>query len=246
MEIIMDESWRDETSGYLPRIRAANEISIELRESFNKYWPGCFFSTNNPTVGASVAIRLGVYANNIFSTSLQVSQEIDNQWNNGLFVIVPMSSRFVIESWGAIHFARTTLDRLLKDGDVEREEKRVKRLTFGSRSDKQSEIKLPFGGVTDNQSFNVMNFIDSLADVSKEAIENYNFFSEASHPNFVQSSYFQLAGPPLPNWTNDCYKNHGHKLLERKVLAIEQATSGIQSDMAHILKEVTSYVESEA
>lgn len=245
MIIVVDESWRDETGIYVPRLQAAIKVSEGLHASLNTYWPGCFFSTPDPSVGASVALRLGVYANNIFSTSLQVSKEIENQWLKGLFVLVPMSSRFVVESWGAIHFARITLDRLIKYKDAEREENRVKRFIFGSRVDKNSRVQLPFGGVTDNQSFNVMDFIDSLSDVSEESIEDYKFLSEASHPNFIQSTWFQLAGPPLPNWSNDAYKIIGHPLLERTVQAIERATSGIQSDMVHILAASTHYVNAE-
>ena len=242
-----DGSWCDETGIYLQRLDAAAAVSEELHASYKTYWPGCFFSTADPSDGASVALQLGVYASNIFTTSLHVSMELPNQWRKGLFVLVPMSSRFVIESWGAIHFARITLDRLIKEKDVEREKSRVKRLTFGSRLDKHSKVELPFvsGGVTDSQSFNVMNFIDSLSDVSKESIENYNFLSEASHPNFLQSSYFQLAGPPLANWGNDRYKTHGHQLLERTVQSIERATSGIQTDMVHILESATQHINSE-
>lgn len=245
MAIVVDESWRDETGIYVPRLDAAIEVSEELRTSLNIYWPGCFLSTPDPSVGASLALRLGIYANNIFSISLQVSREIENQWQKGLFVLVPMSSRFVVESWGAIHFARITLDRLIKDKDIKREESRVERLIFGSRLDKNSNVQLPFGGVNDSQSFNVMNFIDSLSDVSQESIEDYKILSEASHPNFIQSFYFQLAGPPLPNWGNDNYKIHGHLLLERTVQAIERTTSGIQSDMVHILASSTHYVNAE-
>jgi hypothetical protein len=242
----VDELWFEETSPYLPRLIVAKGIADELRSSFAKR-PGVFFTTKNPTPGASVAIRLGVYANNIFSTSLLVSCEIENQWRRGQFVLVPLSSRFLIESWGAVHFARTTLDRLIKDSDVQREENRVSRLTFGSRLDKQSEVELPFidGGSTSFQSFNVMCFIDSLSELGSEPREAYNFLSEASHPNFIQSSYFQLAGPPLPNWKNESYKFHGHQLLERTVKAIELATSGIQSDIAHILDVATHYIENE-
>lgn len=245
METIVDESWREETCIYISRLDSAIEVSEKLRNSFNTYWPGCFFSTLNPSNSVRVAIRLGVYANNIFSTSLLVSRELRNQWKKGIFVLVPLSSRFFIENWGAVHFARTTLDRLINEKVVEREESRVERLTFGSRLDKQSEIQLPFGGVTNSQSFNVMNFIDSLKDVSEESIEDYNFLSEASHPNFIQSTYFQLAGPPLSNWANDAYKTHGHQLLERTVRAIERAASGIQSDMVHILESATHHANSE-
>jgi hypothetical protein len=244
MNIIDDKLWGEETGIYLKRLDAAAEVSEELNAIYKKYWPGCFFSTSDPSDSASIALQLGVYASNIYSTSLRVSMEIPNQWRKGIFVLVPMSVRFIIENWGAIHFARQTLDRLITHNDVEREKNRVKRLLFGS---KNFPVRLPFIGeaTATNESFSVMCFIKSLSDVSPKSIEDYNFLSEASHPNFIQSYYFQLAGPPLPNWSNDNYKKHGHQLLERTVQAIEQAACGIQTDMIHILELASQHVDSE-
>lgn len=245
MAMSHDESWREETGPYLARLISATQIADEWAESYQKYWPGYFFSTAQPTAGASVAIRLGVYANNIFSSARVVSREIESQWRNGSFVLIPISVRFILESWGAIHFSRTTLERLLTEKNVKREEERVNRLTHGSRIDKQSMVQLPFGGETNKQSFNVMNFIDSLSDVGNEPAEGYNFLCEASHPNCFQSTYFQLAGPPLSNWGNENYKQHGHQLLNKTVEIMELAMAGIKTDVLYMLEAGTSYVESE-
>lgn len=245
MHIVVDESWREETGIYLKRLNDALTISDEWGGSFKKYWPGCFFSTHDPTNSAAIALRLGIYATNIFSTSLQASGEIENQWGKGIFVLVPLSARFLLESWGSVHFSRITLTRLIEHNDIEREENRVNRLTHGSILDKESKVVLPFGGETDTQSFNVMNFIDSLSDVGDQPKIFYNFLCEACHPNFVQSSYFQLAGPTLPNWSNDSYKELGHQVLEKTVKAIEFASSGIQSDILYILETATQYIEDE-
>ena len=241
IDIVSDNRWQEETSRYIPRLEAAIDISAELKYAIKTYWPGCFFPTRKPSRGASVAIKLGVYTNNVFSTSLLISRAIVNQWRSGLFVLVPLSNRFVIESWGAIHFARRTLDRLIQYNDVEREENRVNRLTFGSRSD----VQLPWGGLSNETSFNVTTFIESLSDVNNQAEEFYNFLSEACHPNFIQSMYFQMAGPPLANWNNDNYKEHAHKLLNKTVTALGASMSGIHADVTHVMEAATNYVNTE-
>lgn len=245
MEISHDESWREETGLYLARLISASQMTDEWCADYKKYWPGCFWSTAQPTTGASIAIRLCVYASSVFSSALVVSREIENQWKSGVFVLVPIGVRFLVESWGAIHFARITLERLLRENNIEREEERVNRLTHGSRINKNSMVRMPFGGETNKQSFNVMDFIDSLADVGNEPAEGYKFLCEASHPNFVQSTYFRLAGPPLANWANDAYKQHSHQLLNKTVEIMELAMAGIKSDFLHMLEVGTSYVESE-
>ncbi len=247
MNISQKELWQKETGIYLNRLDDAAKISEELIESYNIYWPGVFFSTPEPSDSASVALKIGVYASNLFSTSLLVSQEVPEQWKKGLFVLIPISIRFVIEIWGAIHYARKKLDYLIKEGKVEEVKERIEQLLFGARIDKNSKVRLPFidAGFTDKQSINIMTFIDSLKDVSQESIENYNFLCEASHPNFVQSTYFQLAGPPLPNWGNGGYRTHAHELLEKTVNAFVVATSGMQTDLVHILKTATVHVNSE-
>lgn len=241
-----NDLWRTETDIYLPRIKASTEITEELHDSFNKYWPGCFSSTPNPSDSTSVALQLAVYTSSIFSSSMRVSLEIPCQWEKGLFILIPISTRYVIECCGAIHFSRKILDRLIKDQNIEEEKIRINKLIYGSRIDKNSKVQIPFigSGFTEIQSTNVMTFIDSLKNTSPELIEDYNFLCEASHPNFIQSMYYQLAGPPSHNWSNDAYKTTGHQILERTVQAFERARILIQADIIHIFENSTNYVNS--
>ena len=170
--------------------------------------------------------------------AIQIRGIVRDHWLSGQFVVVPLNARFVLETWGAIHFARLTLERLVHEGDVEREEERTNRLTFGARS----PVQLPWGGVTDTQSFNVLEFIRGLKDERSDAEELYNFLSEASHPNMIQNFYFQMAGPPISNWNNEKFKQHGHSLLNKALEAFEASTRGMEQDVVIVLKEGTDYI----
>jgi hypothetical protein len=172
--------------------------------------------------------------------SLHVARAIRDLWVSGLFVVVPLNARFVLESWGGIHYAKRTLERLIREGDVEKAENKANRLTFGARS----EVHLPFGGMATENSINILTFIDELHDVKDDARDLYDFLSEASHPNLFQNSYFLLAGPPLANWTNEKFRTHVHTLLDKTVSGLQSSISGIQADFMYLLKQGTEYIDS--
>ncbi len=153
-------------------------------------------------------------------------------------MVVPLNTRFIFETWGAIHFARTTLSRLIEEGDIAREEKFTNRLTFGARS----QVMLPYGGMVEERSISVMEFIRCLKDIREDAEDLYNFLSEASHPNLFQNLYFQMAGPPISNWDNAGFREHVHGLLERTLTALEAATGGMETDVVTILGKGTDYI----
>ena len=239
VNIQLSDSWKGETSVYLPRIDAALQLDNKLKSIFKTNWlrqhcPG-------PAVSevSSIAIRIALYANSVFSVSFQSFPEIKSLWSSGKFVLIPVVVRYIYECWGAVHYSRNTLQRLIVEEDIERELKRVNRLTFGSRS----EVRLPFGGNADEQSINVLTFIQSLSDIVGDSEEKYGFLSEACHPNMFQSRYFQLAGPPMSNWKNELFKKHGHELLEQTVVIIETMCSGIQDDLIDIMESCQRYVE---
>jgi len=239
INIQLSDSWKGETSVYLPRIDMALQLNEKLKNIIKRNWlrqhcPGPVVSE-----ASSIAIRLALYANNIFSVPFQSFPEIRSLWSSGQFVLVPLVVRYIYECWGAVHYSKKILERLILEENIERELKRVNRLTHGSRS----EVQLPYGGFTTEQSINVLTFIQSLTDSDSESEKNYGFLCEACHPNMFQSSYFQMAGPPLSNWENKKFKEHGHDLLNNTVAIIESMCSGIQSDLIEILESCEEYVE---
>lgn len=239
IEIVPDDAWKTETQPYLPRIEAAITLSGRLQDELLHQWPGRHFPGPAVSKASNLAILIGAYASSVFSVAFQSCAEVKRLWEAGQFVLVPLVVRYVYESWGAVHFSKSTLDRLISEEDVAREEKRVTRLTFGART---NDLKLPDGRYATEKSFSVMTFIRSLVEVG-ESEDTYSFLSEACHPSMVQSKYFQLAGPPLANWRNANYKAHGHELLERMTRIIESTCSGLQSDLFAILESGRIYVE---
>lgn len=239
INIKLSDSWIGETSGYLPRIDTAIQLDKELEGVIRKNWLAQHCPGPEVSEASSIAIRIVLYANNLFSISFQSFPELKSLWASGQFVLVPLVTRYIYECWGAMHYARKTLQRLIAEGNIERETQRVNRLTFGARS----EVKLPFGGNAEEQSINVLTFIQSLSDVNSSSEEKYAFLSEACHPNMFQSSYFQMAGPPLSNWENEKFKSHAHELLEKTVVIIEDMCNGIQGDLLNTLESGQEYVE---
>ena len=238
INIQLSDSWKGETSIYLSRIDEVLQLNEELKNTIKRNWlrkrcPGPAVSD-----ASTLAIRIALYANSIFSVTFQSFPEIRTLWSSGQFVFVPLVVRYIYECWGAVHYSKKTLQRLILEENIERELNRVNRLTNGSRS----EVQLPFGGYANETSINVLTFIQSLSDIDAESEKKYAFLSEACHPNMFQSTYFQMAGPPSSNWENEKFKEHGHKLLEETVSIIESISSGIQDDLSEILESSEKYV----
>jgi hypothetical protein len=238
--LLPNDSWREEIKRYLQRLEKASSVEASTAEMFSELYQEVFFlkSEPEPLPEARIASRLGAYAGSLFGVATQVRMVVLNQWLSGQFTVVPLNTRFVFEIWGAIHFARRTLERLMKEGDTKREEERIDRLLFGARY----PVELPFGTDASLASFNVLGFIDKLEKDRPGAREMYNFLSEASHPNMMQNMWFQLAGPPLANWQNESFKQHGHLLLNKALEAFEAAKGGMEEDVKVILEGGTDYI----
>lgn len=236
--ITTDESWREEIRKYSTRIESVINLDVNLIDTLKEYWPS-YWRDSKPSRESSVAIKLAVFSISIFSNAIRVVSSVRDQWLTGLFIIVPLNTRFVFETWGAVHYAKNVLITLIEKNDIEKADKLTNRLTFGARS----EVLLPFGGKVDEKSLNVMEFIRELKDVRDNAEALYDFLSEASHPNMIQTTYFQMAGPPLSNWGNDRFKEHAHQLLDKTLTALEVAVSGLQVDVLEIIEKSVRYIE---
>lgn len=237
MNIVADESWKKETLEYLGRIQSASELGSDLEAVLKENWLAMYFPGPEVSKASNLAIRLAAYANSLFYVTYKTTAEIQSLWSNGQFVLVPLLVRFSYECWAAIHYAKKTLNRLISEEDIEREEARVNRLNFGARS----IVQLLDGKESTETSINVLTFIQNLSGIDSPE-EAYGFLSEACHPNMIQSFYFHMAGPPLSNWSNEQFSNHAHKLLEKAVSIIESTCMGIQKDVYEIHTAAQSYV----
>jgi hypothetical protein len=145
------------------------------------------------------------------------------------------------ELWGAAHYARHTIEEMHDSGEVQTPLEKTKRLLLGVRS----EVQLPWGGTSDETSIHVMDFVRSLVDTYPQAEETYGFLCESCHPSYLRLTTWSLAGPPLHNWTNEKFREHGHNLIDRTLEAVEQALQGIAYDTTKTLELALPYIEAD-
>lgn len=231
--------WPKELMRYVPRIESAAIIGTKVEDALRTYWPGVFWPENPLPERSSTAIGIVIYSIGLFSAVRQVRSTIRDQWRTGSLVVVPLSTRFLFEMWGAIHFSRLTLGRLMVHDALDQATGRAVRLLLGSRSG----VGLPWGGVSGQRSLNVLDFIRALGDTCPNAEEFYAFLSDTSHPSFVQNLWFHMAGPPIANWGNALFSEHVHGLLEKTLSAFELASHGTEDDVIAILDEGTRLVQ---
>jgi len=74
---------------------------------------------------------------------------------------VPLLVRFSYECWAAIHYAKKTLNRLISEEDLEREEACINRLNFGARSN----VQVSDGKESTETSINALTFIQNLSGI---------------------------------------------------------------------------------
>ncbi|CAD6881230.1 hypothetical protein [Methylomonas albis] len=226
------ESWREETKIYHSRFEEISTISTDAAEAIKSNFPGKYWGMSDKNEKASVVSRIVIYAVNGFSYSLGLRPIIEQQFKQGQFMIVPLSTRFFFEMCGSINYAKSLISKISNKESVESELNKVNKLLTGAKS----EVMLPWGELATESSINVMDFVRSLENEHSGAVESYGFLCEASHPNFVQNSYFQMAGPPVSNWDNKEFKKHGHILLNKTVSIYEQAVHNSENDILSIFK----------
>lgn len=229
---IAKESWKDETRIYHSRFENISTVSPKVAETIKNNYPGKYWDISDKDEKASVVSRIVIYAVNGFSYSLGLRPIIEQQFKQGQFMIVPLNIRFFFEMWGGLHYAKSLLEKIIKKENVEVEINKVNKLLSGARS----EVMLPWGELATESSIHVMDFVRSIEKEYEGAEELYNFLCEASHPNFIQNGYFQMAGPPVSNWDNKKFKKHGHTLLEKTISIYELAVTSSESDILRVFK----------
>ena len=141
-------------------LRVSRENS-DLEAVLKKNWLAMYFPCPEVTKASNLAIRLAAYANSLFSITYRTTTEIQSLWSNGQFVLVPLLVRFSYECWAAIHYAKKTLNRLISEEDLEREEACINRLNFGARSN----VQVSDGKESTETSINALTFIQNLSGI---------------------------------------------------------------------------------
>lgn len=228
--IIPSNAWKDEVSRYLSRLDKLITLDPTYKGAQADLWPYKIWPSKEIDNEKFVAFRTAVFCNSIFSHAFTATLMIVDLWKTGRFFAVPLNTRFVYESWGAVRYARN----VMKEPDIQKALQLTNQLLAGVY---KAEVFLPWGPQATEKSPNVLEYIRSLKSVDAEAEDVYAFLSSASHPNTLQNSYFSMMGPPAPNWSNAKFKEHGHHLLEMVLRAHEQAVQNMQSETAEVLKE---------
>ena len=232
------ELWEKETSLYHVRLTRAENWRPDLSNLVERL-PDIPLSYS-PSPQGIVAIQLSLFVLvGCMAFADQAVAAFLNLWRNGLFTTISLPARLVYELWGAAHFAWQTLVRMHESGKVDIALARSQRLVLGARS----EVRLPWGGTTDEKSIHVMDFVRSLADIHPSAEDTYDFLCESCHPSYLRLTTWSLAGPPLQNWTNEKFREHGHALIDRTLQAVERALEGIALDTTKTLELALTYIE---
>jgi len=194
-----------------------------------------------PSTQGSVAIQLSLFVLGGMTFADQATTAFLTLCRNGIFTTISLPARLMYELWGAAHYARHTIEEMHDSGEVQTPLEKTKRLLLGVRS----EVQLPWGGTSDETSIHVMDFVRSLVDTYPQAEETYGFLCESCHPSYLRLTTWSLAGPPLHNWTNEKFREHGHNLIDRTLEAVEQALQGIAYDTTKTLELALPYIEAD-
>lgn len=160
--------------------------------------------------------------------------------HRGHLISVSLNLRLLMEMWGAISFATSLCNRADKltesspSDEVDRIGASVDRLVLGSRY----PVELPWGGKSDETSYNTMKFIQHLDDQVRGAKIMYDFLCEICHPSYIQQSYMWLAGSVGSNWGNDKFKQHADQLLKETLTIATTAAHGIRENSKTISRNI--------
>ena len=231
------ELWEKETSQYQKRLAQIENWSPNL-SSLIKRLPDIPLDYTPSTEGL-VAINLSMFVLGCMTFTDQAVKTLLTLWRNAMLTTISLPARLVYELWGAVHFAGQTLTQMQDPSKIEQTLRRTQRLTIGARS----EVKLPWGGTTEERSIHVMDFVRSLTDAYPQAEDTYAFLCESCHPSYLRLTIWSLTGRPLSNWTNKKFRETAHDLIEHTLQAVEQALEGIALDTTKTLILALSYIE---
>ncbi len=233
------ELWEKETAQYRERLAHIENWLPDLTNLLRRL-PDLPL-TYDPSKSGIVALQLSMFAIGCISTANQAVEAFSNLWGKGLFPTISLPARLIYELWGATHFAKKTLLQMQHSGDVDKALACAQRLVLGARS----EVQLPWGGITNVNSINVMDFVRSLADIYPQPEDVYDFLCESCHPSYLRLTTWSMVGPPLQNWTNEKFRKQGHDLIDKTLYAVEQALEGIAFDAAETLDLSLTYIDAD-
>jgi hypothetical protein len=224
----MAEQWQVETEPYVPRIAEVVRVLAAANKEL-KPFPIAPFPTL-PTAEQRIAFALALFARSSLTIVEQLFDNVRLLWSQGRMVGISGMVRFSLEYWGAVVFGKRILTTYTADKNLENAAYKTSRLTYSAKT----PVKLPWGGVTEQEAYSVMTFIDKLAAEHPDIRADYDLLSEASHPNLIQNTFFVLASKTYDNFSNEAFKAHAHELLERTIVTMEKVAAGLTPDAFHV------------
>jgi hypothetical protein len=220
MRIFMGKTWQVETQQYMPRLSALADHWVAAQKTLPKFQIPPF--SDEVTLEQSVAFHLASFAQNGLIVVDQLFDNVGLLWSQGRMVGISGLVRFSLKYWAAVFFALKIHRTYLKDQDLEEAARKTGRLTFSGKT----PVKLPWGGQTENVAYSILTLIDALNKERPTVRAAYDFLSEASHPNFLQNTYFIMSSRVYDNFSNEALRTHAHQILDRTLGALEQSVHG--------------------
>ena len=233
-------SWKDIIDTYNDRLNLLRDVMPETSNAFDATRDIPMYGTDGDSDRSRLVSSIYIYACAQFNVSRQAVNAIITMWKDGLFILLPLNTRYVLEVWSAMHYAHKLFMKTTNGYNLDELRINIQKLTLGARSNTWE-----YWGTSDAKSHNIMKFIQHLDKDENGVEDQYNFLSEASHPNLVQSGYLQLMGPPISKWNEAAFKENAIPLLDRTLCCLESSDKGIQrifqelapAALAFILKE---------
>ena len=235
------EKWRKEISIYHERLTAITKWRPIVDPNLISKFPDIPLSYM-PSQKGLATINISLYIMNNIPIILEASRAFSVLWNIGLFSTVTLPVRQIYETWGATHYAYKLLIAMNNSNEISKINAKLNRLLIGARS----EVEMPWGGITNEKSINVMDFIRSLNDTYLDAEKTYGFLCESCHPSQIRLLEWSMASPYRSNWDNQVFNKRGHKLLEDTLQAIEIALNGFALDTKRTLEMALPCILAEA
>lgn len=231
--VVPSDSWKNEIQRYLNRLEELSYVRPEIKLFYQNYWlknmwPGTWSGEYERAV-----IFIATFSNRLFSQASVFSHLTVRLWTEGHLFAVPLNTRFIFESWGAIHYAMNLLDNPNK----EKIPQLAENIFMGAY---KAMVELPTGGIATAQCPNVMEYIRALEDVEPDAQEIYSFLSSASHPNSLQNTYFEMMSSHFSAWGGKRFDEHAHALLEKVISAHKKSYCSLQVDLGIIIKKAAT------
>jgi hypothetical protein len=216
------DNWQRHTGRYVDRTIRLAEPLDRLRDALQPL-PSAPLDFR-PSARGLMFYQLCILVVGNHRSAGQLCYSIKDFWVSGRFLPVSLSTRLLMEVWGAGEFLRREiLEKLEQTDDFEVAQKKVSKFLFGSKS----EVPLPRGGVSDEKPIHVMDMVRQADVAAPGAMADYEFLCDACHPCHLQHTYLMFAGSDHDNWSNTKFASYGHQILDRTLKAAEGSVKGI-------------------